>query len=326
MGYLCSMIENIPLYRPGLTAIAAVLALSSTSIIAQVALPDVTAQPVSVGLPAEAVQSASVAPKLPDIDVIKASPQTASSEQTVARQEAHSPRLTAEAGSKRAALAPEIPLSAPDLSVPVPVERAPLTMTAPTPAVAANEPVMVKPMRGDANASADMGYAGWILLGGGLLIVAGGAAFAMRRRPKPHKEVRAYSKGEGMSAPHAVSREPNARPLPFAPDRAAQKEMHPPRAAAPHSRGMGGSACGDHHALLEVMVAKAPTEANPFHTRRNRIRRADFLLRTGQAEERGLASAQQRYDGRALIPDRWSEMRFAGKQNARVSWKPATAR
>ncbi|MCE7797904.1 hypothetical protein LWE61_15240 [Sphingobium sufflavum] len=185
-------------------------------------------------------------------------------------------------------------------------------------------------------ASDDMGSAGWVLLGGGLLIVAGGAAFALSRRPRRrHEEV------VGYDVPVAPIM-PAARPVPatvasvvpaqaVAPPqehfaRVAPEEPRRARVASV-DRVHSDASYDDRRALLEAMIAEAPSRANPFHSRRNRLRRADFLLRTGQAQPKdGLTAAERAGVEPAMASDRWSEMRFGGAQKARISWKPAPAR
>ncbi len=71
------------------------------------------------------------------------------------------------------------------------------------------------------------------------------------------------------------------------------------------------------------MIAEEPSEANPFHSRRNRLRRADFLLRTGQVADSDVVTAPRTQQEPSIVSDRWSESRFGTRQNARVSWKPS---
>ncbi|HEX7822902.1 MAG TPA: hypothetical protein VF463_20075 [Sphingobium sp.] len=176
--------------------------------------------------------------------------------------------------------------------------------------------------RAEATASDNMGYAGWVLLGGGLLIVAGGAAFAMTRRPKRREEVAAYS----VPVAPILPAPPMARqPETFTAPHVGREEPHRASIASPGPTAHGGIH-EDRHAVLEALVAEAPSQANPFHSRRNRLRRADFLLRTGQVQEQTSANMRHAYEEPTLVSDRWSEMRMGGKQNARVSWKPATQR
>jgi hypothetical protein len=85
---------------------------------------------------------------------------------------------------------------------------------------------------------------------------------------------------------------------------------------------LGGS---DRHAMLEAMVAEPRSQANPFLTRGKRIRRADFLLRTGQAWPATDVAARSDQPS-VLAADRWSETRLTGKATTRMIWRPAGAR
>lgn len=159
-----------------------------------------------------------------------------------------------------------------------------------------------------------MDYAGWVLLGGGLLLVGGGAAFAMSRKPRRRSE--AYTAPE-----QTVSVEPvAAAPAPFAPVSPEPVGVRAPVTARHDPVVMRGDT---HQAALEALIAEAPSAANPFHSRRNRLRRANFLLRTGQATPTGMADTATTQEA-VTQRDRWTEMSFGGQRAARVSWRPAT--
>ncbi|HEX7874927.1 MAG TPA: hypothetical protein VF475_18590 [Sphingobium sp.] len=172
-------------------------------------------------------------------------------------------------------------------------------------------------------------YANWILLGGGLLLVGGGAAFALTRRPKRRAETDTYVTTD------ADARVVAAAPI-VVPERALSRPVHDPVPQRPVSASQVQRTVqpavwqpvGDRRAALEAMIAEQPSEANPFHARRNRLRRADFLLRTGQAGPRQgeYRVTEERQPEPVGATDRWSEMRFRGKENTRVSWKPVTNR
>lgn len=356
-----AMIETSTLYRPGLTAIAAVLALSSTSAMAQVALPDVAAPaPAPVAAPAapaiesapvQTVQSVPATPRLPDIAVADAPAEaapvarsqpaprqrTATTAQRVQRDPAQREAVRSEAArSENAAaqgnVAPAVAASA-ATAVPAAASPSPAVTPVPTAPTTAStdETAPAQQSRAEASASEDLGYAGWALLGGGLLIVAGGAAFAMTRRPRRRDEAVTYEVPVTATplAPGAFAPAPAARaPEPVAETGAVlatQQTASRPSVAEP-AQPVHARAYDDRHAQLEAMVAEAPSEANPFHSRRNRLRRADYLLRTGRIQDR-VEPVQIAQDGTAAASsDRWTETRLGSRQNARVSWKPATTR
>jgi len=176
--------------------------------------------------------------------------------------------------------------------------------------------------------SGGMDYAGWVLLGGGLLLVAGGATFAMTRRPRRHADddVDATSNGSTgvipVSAPLATAPvTPSVEPTRPAAVIEPQSVRAPSMARQPNL----DFASDDRIAVLEAMIAEGPSEANPFHSRRNRLRRADFLLRTGRAVA-DVSSKSVRPEQIAPARDRWSQMSFGGQRATRLSWKPVTNR
>ena len=335
------MIDINTLHRPGLSAIAAFLALSSTPLIAQIALPadpaaappvaaTMAAPPAPTTAPVATVQSVPETPRLPDIAATEtaAAPATverAAREPATQRQARIAPAAKpastgnvareAAAPAERAGAAPSAPTMNSDAArAGMTADQAMADRTAP----AAAAPESSAPVA-ERQADNGTGPAGWALLGGGLLLVLGGAAFALRRRPARDVENNDYAAVEdgvnSFATVPAAAPAPamNAAPSSRAP--VAQPAMVAPRA----------SASGDHHDVLEAMVAEAPSEANPFRSRRNRLRRAEFLLRTGQAEARQAdygSLAQSQTQGASTRSDRWSEMRFPGEQKARVSWKP----
>lgn len=347
------MIDTLTPYRPGLTAIAAVLALSSTPVIAQAVLPDAAAPtttmsppvavPEAVTAPAQTVQSLPpAAPTLPDIAVTDASaaPITA---RPAPRSHMVNAKTTPKLESRAASPSQNVtsnaadPVAAQATITPAPVPQASnvlLRAVTPAPVTPSTQPTVRAQSRADANALDGMGYAGWVMLGGGLLIVAGGAAFALGRRPKRHVDSVSYATplmgvvtgvGDRMAEPHpVVVAAPVAAHVP-------QVKAHRSTAGAQSqgpipekNQGHANNANEGHRAILEVMVAEMPSEANPFHSRRNRLRRADFLLRTGQAQpQKPSFGAWQSHEELALVLDRWSEMSFSGKQKARVNWSSA---
>ena len=111
-----------------------------------------------------------------------------------------------------------------------------------------------------------------IVGGTGAVLLLGGAAYALSRRRK-------------IVSQDAASYEPQSARVTDAPISPAAREAVMPAAAMvapaqPIVRSSETTAMvgGD----LEAIAAAAPTAANPFLTRRNRLRRAHFLLHQDQ--------------------------------------------
>ncbi|HEX7857104.1 MAG TPA: hypothetical protein VF503_25765 [Sphingobium sp.] len=350
------MIDKNASYRPGLAAIAAVLALSSTPVMAQVALPAdpaetiapaapaaVPAAPVQVA-PVQTVQTVPATPSLPDIAVPEAAPKASNvatrnrtpersgrSTRSVAARATAEPRTASPASTPEhmpVAIGPTAPVSHPIVTpaesvVPEQAEPAPVAIST------------------SARTTPETDYAGWALLGGGLLLVAGGAVFALSRGSRRSPVRDGYGAADEdlftvTPAPILPTAPMIARPVMGQPshDRVPERDAAPVAATSVELRKVRPVAMNhdyaelapsDRSAVLEAMVAEAPSEANPFRSRRNRLRRADFLLRTGQVTPRQGASGAT--EERELEPvgvrDRWSEMRFQGIQKTRISWKSA---
>lgn len=118
----------------------------------------------------------------------------------------------------------------------------------------------------------------WGLAGGALLIagVAGALAFRRRRENGGEEGVTLHTSEGIVTVPEAA----------VAPEReAAVFAATAPFATAPATRPV---LAPDHqHDSLEAMVAAPPSAANPFLTRRNRLRRAEFLLAQGGVRAAG---------------------------------------
>ncbi|CAN5126216.1 hypothetical protein BH10PSE13_BH10PSE13_14670 [soil metagenome] len=351
-----AMIDTLAPHRPGLAAIAAVLALSSTPVLAQLALPAVPAGPVAsapvstpqavppaataltapMQAPVQTVQNLPpAAPRLPEM--VATQSRTISTANRQPRAERTVERKVASARQAGAAVEPAagtVPIKvAPAAAAPIsPIAQASRSGTGDLTPIA-SAPVRATTVR--PATSGGMDYASWVLLGGGLLLVVGGATFAMTRRPRRRDE--AYRASQTGTGSDVVSRAP-ASLSPLAPTAAIAQSSRPvavvetpvahtPAMAAQSMarKSYADAAAGDNRTALEAMIAQTPSEANPFHSRRNRLRRANFLLRTGQAAPNG-EFAPARREQVASASDRWTEMSFGGQRAARLSWKPITNR
>jgi hypothetical protein len=301
------MIHVITPARPGVTAIAALLAFSSTPALAQAIAADPAAgqapaagppapdgTPPSAIVPAVQAQPAAAAamPALPDLPVAvaeepKPAPVRAKAAVPVARKAAAdarpaSPRWTVTPARPAAAPAPALPAIA-DATQPV------------APAPAATEPALAEPAESP----------GWLPIGGGLLVLAGAAALAVTRRRR-----------KSMMEPRLIDEPVNAGPA-FRARAPAPKD--PPSMRAPSAAPVPARRKGDHTNILDAMVAQPPSPENPFVTRKLRLRQARFLLRTGQAPAALPEAASAAPQAAA---DRWSEMRIAGQSPVRIHWRP----
>lgn len=355
-----AMTQKPALYRPGFTAIFAVMALSSTAALAQVAAPDApaiqppaaapaTAVPVDAA-PVQTVQIVPAKPKLPELQVATETdtPQIVSDRSVITRSVAArratssaalpQPKSFAPAPVKRVTPAPSSPAPIAD-STPVAAPVGTTTVSS----VSSDQSATITPVK--ANSNAPTGETGWLLLGGGLVLVAGGAAFAMRRRRIPEENVNTTATARPALAPLATTRFTDGdgnigassappiatiaqvSPLVSSSRSEAKAPLAPtPRPYEAHATTLNPvlSTVGstDRNAALEAMIAEAPSEENPFKTRRQRLRRADFLLRTGQAQPATATQTQEQ--GPELIGDRWSQTAFGGRRMIPVNWKPAT--
>jgi hypothetical protein len=307
---------NTPV-RPGVTAIAALLAFSSTPALAQAIAADPAAgqapaagppapdgTPPSAAVPAvqaQPVAAPSTTPDLPDLPVVaaeepKPAPAGAKASVPVARKAA----ADAQPASPRWTVTPARPAAAPAPALPAVADA-----TEPAaPAPAATEPALAEPAESP----------GWLPIGGGLLVLAGGAALAVtRRRRKSMMEPRLIDEPvvfRPMARVPAPAPAPKASPAMRAP--AAPSAPRPATAPTPARRK------GDQKNVLEAMVAQPPSPENPFVTRKLRLRQARFLLRTGQAP----AVVPETSAPPRVAPDRWSEMRIAGQSPVRIHWRP----
>ena len=263
--------------RPAKAAIAAVLALSSTAVLAQeivappvagtvVAPPPAAAEPAPpstaapVMAPASPVvqQTASVEARIADA-VAKAeaekaaapAPRRVARANPAARQPA-APRLVAPVAAPAANMADApVPQPTPALTAPISsVETAPAAQPAPAPA--------------QATAASDSDNRGIVLgLGGAALLLAGfaGTALAMRRRRQVRETV-VYDEAVPVTPALAAAAPVYTQPVAMPP-------------AAPVMAQPQGAPLTD----LDAMIAAPPSPENPFLTHAKRKRRAMALLR-----------------------------------------------
>lgn len=343
MSCFLTMTREIRSTRPARAAIAAVLAFSATPLLAQEVAPlpvapvpmtpavEPAAPPVAPVMEAAPPAPAASAPVMaPAQPVVQSTPSVEERKaEAIAQAEAASAEAaSAEAVSAEAAPAPVQPVQkrpaaraaaptpAPAQTVaaapvramaPAPVEATPVApdMAASTPV----EPAAVTPPVANDVAQVENGNEAltWGLAGGALLLVGAVGTMAMRRRRNRAGES-AYRVDEGVSegivtVPEtALAREPAFTPV--APVTTAKRA--PLTADAPH-----GS--------LAALVDAPPSQANPFLTRGNRLRRAHFLLAQQAGGSQGAGMAAATVAPQATPVDRSQTVYRFGKEDARRS-------
>lgn len=307
--------------RPAIAAIAAVIACPSTAALAQTvdAAPPVIVAPTAAEpaapTPAQTAPATAPTPQVifqPSTPVVQPTPApsapsvTATEEAPAARPATRNvreaaPTRTAPA-ERQAPIAEARPALTPQNTAapaPAPVER---TIAAPAPDAA---PATAEPQTLPEEGGSDTAL--WLLGLGALGLIAGGAYAATRRRRgelgetadagtalSPKGEFVAVDPAERLLTPEEKLGRDRVAPAPYVEPVYAKPEPAPiavPVVMADHS----ASSMAERR---EAMAAAAPSAENPFRTRKNRLRRANFLL----SREGGMDSpAPSRADDRAEV-------------------------
>lgn len=308
------MLHNRIIARPGLTAIAAVLALSSTQLVAQEVGPaatDTTAPVESPPPPAETPSATTSDPLAPEPAAESATTTAAPAataaratnrRATVTRAQAARPQArptaaAAPAAATTVAATPAEP-AAPIAPAQDPAEQLAAAPMTPDVAPVESEPFMV-----------DMDQALPIAGAAGLALVGfAGIGMAMRRRRRRHaEEDLSYSDAHTWHEPTVARAEPVADPVALQPQ--PQTEPQTIRAnnvAATSSGWTTPSAFSWGHAAPAVAAAapmagssrtesridaalRGPTPDNPFLSLKKRLRRAAFFEQRDRAVRDGTA-------------------------------------
>lgn len=280
--------------RPAIAAIAAVLALANLPASAQTAVPaspetdppapiapavappviapTVAAQPSAASPQVVFKPSAPIVQPTPPVSAPVAISDSATESSAIRKKVAQSAPRSAErtttslsqSSSPPAAVSPATAIPA-ETSTPEAPQASENISTAPVlPPVPASIPAR-------ADDGTETGY--WILGFGTVLLLGAGAYAALRRRAVPPAEQRVenstYTAADVQSHPEAVVASPVIVPV-----------LEDPQ-EAPISRRVTSNLsqpCGDKATRRGVMIAAQPSAENPFLTRKNRLRRANFLL------------------------------------------------
>ncbi len=288
---------NPNLLRPGLTAIVAVLALSSTPLLAQEVVAPAATTPQTVPTPAP--ESAPVVttstttetimspdPLAPAAMAAKPAAKTTVTKRTTTTSRTAAPRVTA----TRTAAPTVAALATAPVAVAAPIEAAPAPLTPLTPPPVTTAPVAptVAPATMSDETLPIAGAAGL-----GLLALAG-AGFAMRRRKRRHEEA--------LEA--AEWQEPVDDRTPIAPDLAPEPAPMPLRAAQPVTAPTPAFAWTPSRPVAAMAAATGsvtpdsshfdaamggPTPDNPSLSLKRRLKRAAFFEQRDRQVAEGIA-------------------------------------
>ncbi|RVT41082.1 hypothetical protein [Sphingobium algorifonticola] len=322
--------------RPARAAIAAVLALGSTPLLAQVAAPSApppvaATQPAAPAVNAAPPPVASTAPDvaapilkpqspvvqpLPEAPPVVAAPIAEAAPPAPVRREilraeraaptdAPAAADAAPVAATTAAPAAATPSAVSTSAVPAPVESTPA-------ALPASNAVPADP--------ADNSALEWGLMGGGIVLLGGAALLATMRR----RRLRADSDPviHRASVQHGVREEPVIESA-ITTDRVPSPVAVAPTPVAAR-RSTASPVVGHQHADLEAMVAAAPTADNPFRTRKNRLRRAHFLMRNGGMAVTQPTTVTPVNAVPQTVPRHAPVYDFGGNMGQRRGWRPAT--
>ena len=177
----------------------------------------------------------------------------------------------------------------------------------------------------------------WVLGLGALALVAGAGVLAFGRRTSSRQPVPApiVDRDHEFVEPVVVASERPAAVSPFGSDEVARedfmsdnevrrRELAATSAAIPMASRSQEYA--DPEMRREMMIAEAPSEANPFLTRKNRLRRANFLMRQDNiaSPQPALSEAAAPAAAHAAKPEDATQVtyRFDGKRQRTPILKP----
>lgn len=283
------MTEHTSPIRPARAAIAAVLALSATPLLAQEIAPPPVAPtltvPATPSVPAAApVAAAPATPTFaPSAPVVQATPSVEERRAAaIAAAEAEAaatpaPRRAAPRSVERAA-APVAPTAiAQSAAQSTPAVAPPTVTPAPAAPIVAPEPMAqtpAEPVVAEQPARTDNALL--FAMGGVALLLAGLGGAAMMRRHRP---------ADAVVDDQVVA--PMAQPMPVAATMPVEAAPEPvrPAPAAPRTAFTPAAPATDEERTIAAMVAAPPSAENPFLTHAKRLRRARFLLAERQTIE-----------------------------------------
>ena len=277
--------------RPGMAAIAAVLALSSTPSFAQEAPPVAEPTPVDTTTTTTTTTSETPSTASDPLAPVEAEPVAATTTTKTTKSVARTTRTVARNSSRSTAgaatAAPDPASTAPE-STPIAVPAAPAVAPMPSEELAANPMTPDVAAPADSSMMVDMDDALPIAGAAGLALLGlAGAGMAMRRR-------RRTASDENLSYSEAhIWHEPSvARAEPVAPAAATASPAFASRSAFSWSNAPAMAAATGPAARNESHVDAAlrgPTPENPFLSLKKRLRRAAFFDQRERAVAAGTA-------------------------------------
>ena len=301
------MTQHTNLSPRAFTAIAAVLALSTTPALAQEAVPAASA-PVAAEPPAPSIV-ASPAPELRSERTVVSEPviqtvpvvvptlEPAVAATPVARASSAARTTAPRSAARTAASAPAAAVAAPLAEAIAPVTVAPVAEVAP---IIPQSELTATPVSEPASDNT--------LLFGGLLAALGlGGAFALTGRRKRDVAEPVVFERPVVAAPPQPASIAAVAPLKpmfaFAP--APEIERKVERVAAPAPILTGAVPHGEERqTLLDRMVAAAPDKANPFTSAKGRRKRARIMLQSREAAQQSNPAVGTPASPRATTPVR----------------------
>lgn len=261
------MTGNIRTIRPAGAAIAAVLALSSPTLLAQTVTPPVMPEAAAPVAPQTPAAGPVFAPNQPVVQPTPSADERLNA--AIAASEAETatrPAPVVKAAPKKAMTERRVADRPASIKAAVPAEpAAALPRVRSEPAPVETAPPAEPPAQPNAAQSPAIDPALLWALGGGVLLLLGLTAFAMtRRRNREDDEVLELSQAE----PPIVREAAKPAPMPLiTPPPTVREPVQPDPAMQ-----------GDIDSRLEAMVAAPPSPENPFKTYAKRMTRAKFLL------------------------------------------------
>lgn len=351
------MMNIAPPLRPARTAIAAVLVLATTPLLAQTVPPPsepvapdapppvVATTPVApVAAPAPVTAPPAVAPPVvatvaPSAPIAQeaAAPVSPSARDVAPAQSTPARAARAETPSAVASRAPAAERTASPFETPAtPVASSPATPATAAPVGAETVPAPVATAPDEASIADPSDNGATAALVGGIVLLAGaGAIYALRRRKgepemttAPVAPIIDPERVRAIDAPveqaPTVAAVERPREIVGSQDRFAFNAVTPAASVAekPAQSVTASNPVSATGGSVEDMIAAPPSRENPFLTRKNRLRRAGFLMRQNGAVDHAMASPASPGPAAGQGQDRAQVYNYGGKGSASPIGRP----